>query len=61
LADDVGGCQVVRERMTQQEIANRIGASRDMVSRLLKDLVAGGYLAVEDRRITILKKPPPGW
>jgi len=61
LADDVGGRQVVRERMTQQEIANRIGASRDMVSRLLKDLVAGGYLMVEDRRITILKKPPPGW
>jgi len=61
LAHDVDGRQVVPERLTQQDIAERIGASRDMVSRLMKDLVAGGYLAVEDRTITILKKPPPGW
>jgi CRP/FNR family transcriptional regulator, cyclic AMP receptor protein len=61
LAHDVGGRQVVPERLTQQDIAERIGASRDMVSRLLKDLVGGGYLAIEDRTITILKKPPPGW
>ena len=49
------------EKLTQQDIAERIGASRDMISRLLKDLVAGGYLAIHDRTITILKKPPPGW
>jgi CRP/FNR family cyclic AMP-dependent transcriptional regulator len=61
LAQDVDGRQVVPERLTQQDIAERIGASRDMVSRLMKDLVGGGYLAVEDRTITILKKPPPGW
>jgi len=61
LARDVDGKLVVPERLTQQEIADRIGASRDMVSRLMKDLVAGGYLAVADRTITILKPPPPGW
>jgi CRP/FNR family cyclic AMP-dependent transcriptional regulator len=61
LARDVDGKLVVPERMTQQEIADRIGASRDMVSKLMKDLVAGGYLAVADRTITILKRPPPGW
>jgi hypothetical protein len=32
-----------------------------MISRLMKDLVAGGYVAVEDRNIVILKKPPPAW
>jgi len=61
LARDVDGALVVPERLTQQDIADRVGASRDMVSRLLKDLVGGGYLAVADRTITILKKPPPGW
>ena len=61
LAVDRGGVLAVPEKLTQQDIAERIGASRDMVSRLLKDLVAGGYLTVEDRTITILKKPPPGW
>jgi CRP/FNR family transcriptional regulator, cyclic AMP receptor protein len=61
LARDEEGRQVVTERLTQQDIAERIGASRDMVSRLMKDLVTGGYLAVEDRRITILKRPPAAW
>jgi CRP/FNR family cyclic AMP-dependent transcriptional regulator len=61
LAREVNGKLVVPEKLTQQEIADRVGASRDMVSRLMKDLVAGGYLAVEERTITILKKPPPGW
>jgi hypothetical protein len=32
-----------------------------MISRLLKDLVGGGYLAIQDRVITVLKKPPAGW
>jgi CRP/FNR family cyclic AMP-dependent transcriptional regulator len=61
LARDVDGKLVVPDKLTQQEIAERIGASRDMVSRLMKDLIGGGYLAVEERTITILKKPPPGW
>jgi CRP/FNR family cyclic AMP-dependent transcriptional regulator len=61
LARDVDGRQVVSEKLTQQDIAERVGASRDMISRLLKDLVGGGYLAIEDRAITILKKPPPAW
>ena len=61
LAVERDGQLIVPERLTQQDIAERVGASRDMISRLLKDLVAGGYLSVQDRTITILKKPPPGW
>ena len=61
LAVDVGGRLAVRERLTHQDIADRVGASRDMVGKLLKDLVAGGYLLVEDRQITVLRKLPPGW
>jgi len=61
LAREVDGKLVVPEKLTQQDIAERIGASRDMVSRLMKDLVAGGYLSVADRMITVIKKPPPGW
>jgi len=61
LARDVDGRRVVTERLTQQEIAERIGASRDMISRLLKDLVGGGYVAIDDRRIVLLRKLPPAW
>jgi CRP/FNR family cyclic AMP-dependent transcriptional regulator len=61
LAVDDNGRQTVPEKLTQQDIAERVGSSRDMISRLMKDLVAGGYLAVEDRTITILRKLPPAW
>ncbi len=61
LAQDADGRHFVPERLTQQDIADRVGASRDMIGKLMKDLVAGGYLAVEDRTITILKKLPTGW
>jgi len=61
LAHEVNGKLIVPEKLTQQEIADRVGASRDMIGKLMKDLVAGGYLAVEDRTIAILKKLPTGW
>jgi CRP/FNR family transcriptional regulator, cyclic AMP receptor protein len=61
LAVEHDGKLVVPEKLTQQDIAERVGASRDMISRLMKDLVAGGYLAIQERTITIVKKPPPGW
>jgi len=61
LAQEREGQVVVAEKLTQQDIAERIGASRDMVSRVMKDLVEGGYLAIEDRTIRILKKLPPAW
>jgi CRP/FNR family cyclic AMP-dependent transcriptional regulator len=61
LSTEQDGHPVVQERLTQQDIADRVGASRDMIGKLMKDLVGGGYLAVEDRRITILKRLPPGW
>jgi CRP/FNR family transcriptional regulator, cyclic AMP receptor protein len=61
LATEVDGTVAVREKLTQQDIADRVGASRDMIGKLMKDLVAGGYLAVEDRTISILRKLPTGW
>jgi len=38
-----------------------VGASREMVSRLLKDLERGGYVSLATRRITLLKKLPARW
>jgi CRP/FNR family cyclic AMP-dependent transcriptional regulator len=61
LAVERDGRLVVPEKLTQQDIADRVGASRDMIGKLMKDLVGGGYLAVEERTITILKKLPTGW
>jgi CRP/FNR family cyclic AMP-dependent transcriptional regulator len=61
LAKEDGGKLVVPEKMTQQDIADRVGASRDMISRIFKDLTIGGYVTIENRQITINRKPPSRW
>ena len=53
--------EMVTERITQQDIADMVGASRAMVSRILKDLKAGGYISVDKKRITIHQKLPMHW
>lgn len=52
---------VVPERLTQQDIADRVGSSREMVSRIFKQLTIGGYVATEGKRIVLLKKLPARW
>ena len=61
LAVEKDGVLVIEQRLTQQDLANRIGASREMVSRIMHDLTQGGYLGVKDKRISILKKIPSNW
>ena len=55
------GKRIVGERLTQQDVAERVGSSREMVSRIFKDLTAGGYISVSAGRITIHRKLPAGW
>jgi CRP/FNR family cyclic AMP-dependent transcriptional regulator len=55
------GVQFIPEKLTQSEIASRVGCSREMVSRIFKDLVQGRYITVESDRIVIHRKPPARW
>ena len=55
------GTRVVAERLTHQAIASESGCSREMVSRLLKDLEAGRYLAVVDRHLVLMRDLPARW
>ena len=55
------GVQAIPERLTQHEIAARIGGSREMVSRIMRELTVGGYISVDAKRIRILKKLPAHW
>ncbi|MBI3716949.1 MAG: cyclic nucleotide-binding domain-containing protein [Betaproteobacteria bacterium] len=62
LAINTNGKLVVGEKLSQQDIANMVGASREMVNRILKDLTERGYIAVESKTITILdNKLPPSF
>jgi len=58
LAEEHEGEQVILQRLTHQEIANMVGASREMVSRIMKDLTEGGYIEIRDRHIHIPRKLP---
>jgi CRP/FNR family cyclic AMP-dependent transcriptional regulator len=49
------------EGLTQQDLADRIGASRDMVNRIFRELERGGYLQVARRHISVLKPLPARW
>lgn len=57
-AQDQDGKKVITEKLTQKDIANMVGASREMVSRIFKDLTTGGYITVESGSITINDKLP---
>jgi len=61
LATQENGESVIEQRLTHQEIANMVGASREMVSRIMKDLADGGYIRVVKRKIYLQHKLPPGW
>ncbi len=61
LAEDENGQLIVKEKLTHQDIADRVGSSREMITRILKDLKAGGYIEIEDRHITIKGTLPHGW
>lgn len=62
LAITSNGKLVVGEKLSQQDIANMVGASREMVNRILKDLTDRGYISVESKTITIHdEKLPPSF
>ncbi len=61
MAQEEDGIMVINKRPTQQDIANHIGASREMVARILKDLTTGNYITIDGRRLIINEKLPDAY
>jgi CRP/FNR family cyclic AMP-dependent transcriptional regulator len=61
LAVERDGMPIIERKLTQQDIANFVGASREMVNRILRELVTGGYISIDQQQIQLLKKLPPRW
>jgi CRP/FNR family transcriptional regulator, cyclic AMP receptor protein len=53
MADNVDGQKIVTKRLPKQDIAKMIGASREMVSRVMKDLQMGGYIEMRGSNIVL--------
>jgi len=53
MSEDVNGQKMVTKRLPKQDIAKMIGASREMVSRVMKDLQMGGYIEMRGSSIVL--------
>jgi CRP/FNR family transcriptional regulator, cyclic AMP receptor protein len=56
-----GNLGVIQNKPTQQDLASMVGASREMVGKIMHDLIKGGYVVIEDKKLTINKKLPSSW
>jgi len=61
MSEEEGGKNIIKQRLTQRDIASMVGASREMVSRILRDLSVGGYITIENKIITLNERLPPAW
>src|SRR5712692_8201479 len=53
MAETVNGQKVVTKKLAKQDIAKMIGASREMVSRVMKDLETSGRIEVRAHQILL--------
>jgi CRP/FNR family cyclic AMP-dependent transcriptional regulator len=53
-AENVDGRKVVTQKLTKQDIGKMIGASREMVSRVMRDLAAQGLIEERDGQLILL-------
>lgn len=61
MAVQEGEVWVVANKPTQQELANMVGSSREMVNKVMKELTKGGYVVIKDKTLRIENKPPASW
>lgn len=56
-----GDMFVIDNKPTQQELANIVGSSREMVNKVMKELTKGGYVDIKDKTLRIKSKLPSSW
>lgn len=55
-AEDAQGQRIIRERVSRQDLAKMVGASREMVSRVMKDLEERGFVELQPDGTTLLRE-----
>ncbi len=58
---DTDGTIRIKEPLTHKDIAAHVGASREMVSRILGDLVQGKYISIDNKKVALLMSFPDNW
>jgi CRP/FNR family cyclic AMP-dependent transcriptional regulator len=58
---DADGCRVADPAPTHLQMSQQLGCSREMVSRVMKDLERGGYVEVGRKRVVLRRPLPAKW
>ena len=53
MSESVNGRRVIAKRLSKQDIARMVGASREMVSKVMKDLQTSGYIEMDGATIVL--------
>ncbi len=56
MATEEDGKLIINEKVSKRTIANRVGATREMASRVFRDFIASGYIRLENKKITVSRK-----
>jgi CRP-like cAMP-binding protein len=59
MAEEVDGIKIIRNKVSRQDMAKVVGASREMVSRVMKDLEERGVIETQENGSVIIKQRPP--
>ncbi|MEF3073662.1 Crp/Fnr family transcriptional regulator [Methylobacter sp. Wu1] len=61
MAQKEGDVYVIHNKPSQQELANMVGSSREMINKIMHDLTKGSYIAIEDKMLKIQRTLPASW
>jgi CRP-like cAMP-binding protein len=56
MAEDIDGLRIVRHKVSRQDMAKVVGASREMVSRVMKDLEERGVIETQESGSVVIKE-----
>ena len=56
MAEDDNGVKVIRGKVSRQDLAKVVGASREMVSRVMKDLEERGIIETQENGSVVIKE-----
>ena len=56
MAEDDNGIKIIRHKVSRQDMAKVVGASREMVSRVMKDLEDRGVIETQENGSVVIKE-----
>ena len=61
MAKKEGDIFVINNKPTQDDLAKMVGASREMINKVMHELTKGAYIVVQDNSLRIVRTLPASW